>query len=90
VFINVVLPKHNQTTNTIEKDNEETKKHINKSKHKHTFSKNKKQIFKTKKELECFVIRNKILVACYLHLIFSKDKCFLHSSDSNTLANFVG
>jgi hypothetical protein len=44
----VVIPKHNQTTDTIEKENEETKKHINKSKQKHKFKKNKKQICKTK------------------------------------------
>lgn len=48
----MVIPKHNQTTNTIEKENEETKKHINKSKQKHKFLKNKKQIFETRKKLE--------------------------------------
>jgi hypothetical protein len=53
------------------------------------FEKKQETNIQNKKKVRIFVIRNKILVACYLHLIFSKDKCFLHSSDSNTLANFV-
>jgi hypothetical protein len=53
MFINVVIPKHNQTTDKIEKENGEIKKHINKSNLKHKLI----YIYSKQKKIRMFVIK---------------------------------
>jgi hypothetical protein len=84
VFINLIVPI-NETNHIIKKKKKTLHKHSNKIQEK---LKNDKKMKKRKFKI-LFVIKNKILVAHYFHIILLKNKCFPHSSICNTLSCFV-